>query len=99
MNKFQVSEEKYHIAVRKAELIYGLSAIDPPCSVNVQCFLLDPTYRCIIFVLPNEDARRLRKRSLFCRKSLQQQLTSVRLPTHFEGFETSFCSLDEYDNP
>lgn len=88
-------EMAYHRAVRKAELEYGLSALVPPCTVNVQGFLLDPKYEEIIFVLPTRDVSHLRRSPL----TLHEQLDSVKLPRSCQGYRTSFVSLQEYDNP
>lgn len=86
-------EMAYHTAVRAAELEYGLSALSPPCTVNVQGFLLDPEYEEIIFVLPNSDVSRLRRSAL----NFYEQLDTVNLPRSFQGYRTSFVSLQEYE--
>lgn len=94
--KVSMSREiNYHCAVRAAELEYGLSSIAHSCTVNVQGFLLDPNYEQIIFVLPNQDAARMRRSS----PTLYEQLDSVNLPRIYQGYSTSFVSLQEYDNP
>lgn len=90
------SEQAYHQAVRDAELEYGLSALEPECTVHVQGFLLDPKYKKIIFVLPNADAMRLRGSKTL--KTPALQLASVKLPSHYHGYETFFVSLWEYDH-